>query len=281
MSSQEKANIRTLLKTINSTGTTLLDNGDGTMYLLDHTDREGIENRNPKKEDGFNCRLKLSTDGYTNEEIETIKNEIKNGNIRDQKSFDKWAKSHIGKQRSDESYRIVAEVRGTNGNNDSLYLQPSERESFGRRSNSSSSENLRKDWIKVPSDGTRSPRYIQIDSSNEVFFLTPSGEIYGFVTPNGDIYLDETKISPEHPIHEYTHLWDRIVAKKNPWEKCMMKSTAFYQTSTAYYWVQSRTGLILPNKLDLMIVQRANTKNSIDEVKLMTDIINSIRIKEQ
>ena len=45
--------------------------------------------------------------------------------------------------------------------------------------------------------------------------------------------------------------------------------------------IQSRTGLILPNKLDLMIVQRANTKNSIDEVKLMTDIINSIRIKEQ
>lgn len=45
--------------------------------------------------------------------------------------------------------------------------------------------------------------------------------------------------------------------------------------------IQSRTGLVLPNKLDLMIVQRANTKKSADEVKLMTEIVNSIRIKEQ
>ena len=45
--------------------------------------------------------------------------------------------------------------------------------------------------------------------------------------------------------------------------------------------IQSRTGLILPNKLDLMIVQRANTKKSMDEAKLMAEIINSIRIKEQ
>lgn len=45
--------------------------------------------------------------------------------------------------------------------------------------------------------------------------------------------------------------------------------------------IQSRTGLVLPNKLDLMIVQKANTKKSMDEVKLMAEIINSIRIKEQ
>jgi len=47
-------------------------------------------------------------------------------------------------------------------------------------------------------------------------FITPQGEIYGFVAPNGDIYLDETVISPEHPIHEYTHLWDRYVFELNP-----------------------------------------------------------------
>ena len=43
--------------------------------------------------------------------------------------------------------------------------------------------------------------------------------------------------------------------------------------------IQSRTGLVLPNKLDLMIVQRANTKKTMDEVKLMTGILKSIRIK--
>lgn len=45
--------------------------------------------------------------------------------------------------------------------------------------------------------------------------------------------------------------------------------------------IQSRIGLVLLNKLDLMIVQRVSSKKSMDEVKLMTEIINSIRIKEQ
>lgn len=49
------------------------------------------------------------------------------------------------------------------------------------------------------------------------FYTTRDGRIiYGFLSPEGDIYLDETIINPEHPIHEYTHLWDRIVSKKNP-----------------------------------------------------------------
>lgn len=40
-------------------------------------------------------------------------------------------------------------------------------------------------------------------------FTTAEGEVYGFVDKQGRIYLDETVISPEHPIHEYTHLWGR------------------------------------------------------------------------
>ncbi len=47
------------------------------------------------------------------------------------------------------------------------------------------------------------------DWRNIEFFSTPQGEVLGFVDKEGNIYLDETKIIPEHPIHEYTHLWDR------------------------------------------------------------------------
>ena len=64
------------------------------------------------------------------------------------------------------------------------------------------------------------------------FFTTPQGEVYGFVDKDGNIYLDETKISPEHPIHEYTHLWDRTVQKKNPklWQRGveLMKQTSLW-----------------------------------------------------
>ncbi len=47
------------------------------------------------------------------------------------------------------------------------------------------------------------------DWRNIEFFSTPQGEVLGFVDKEGNIYLDETKIIPEHPIHEYTLLWDR------------------------------------------------------------------------
>ena len=69
-------------------------------------------------------------------------------------------------------------------------------------------------------------------NDNITTFTTPQGEVYGFVDKDGNIYLDETKISPEHPIHEYTHLWDRIVQQKNPklWDRGveLMKQTTLW-----------------------------------------------------
>jgi len=108
-------------------------------------------------------------------EIETIKNEIENGNIRDQKSFDKWAKSYITKQRSNKSNRIITEVRGTNGNNDNLYLRASEGESLRERSNTSSTEDFGTGFIRVyENDGTNGPRYIPIKTNNTIqSYITP------------------------------------------------------------------------------------------------------------
>ena len=47
------------------------------------------------------------------------------------------------------------------------------------------------------------------------YFKIKNGDVYGYATPDGKIYLDERVIKPEHPIHEYTHLWDRVVRSKN------------------------------------------------------------------
>ena len=44
--------------------------------------------------------------------------------------------------------------------------------------------------------------------------------------------------------------------------------------------IQSRTGLIIPGRCDMMITQRANTKKSLEDVKMMSDIIKSVKIKE-
>lgn len=74
----------------------------------------------------------------------------------------------------------------------------------------------------------------EAEESDLPFFKTPSGEVYGFVTPDGRMFLDETKINPEHPIHEYTHLWDRALMKINPqlWNRGieLMKKTSLWKT---------------------------------------------------
>ena len=234
LSSQEKSNIRTLLKTINRTGTTLLDNGEGTMYLLDHADKESIENRNPKKEDGFNCRLKFSTEGYTAEDINNIKKEVENGNIQNQKDFNRWAANHSKGQGSNNSDSIDTEDRRTNANNAGLDSEAQQGESRRGQNNPNSQENFGTGFIRVfDNDGTNGPRYIPLDADFKEFFLTPQGEIYGFVGKDNKIYLDERIISPEHPIHEYTHLWDRVVAKRNPklWKRGieLMKKTSLWE----------------------------------------------------
>ena len=65
-------------------------------------------------------------------------------------------------------------------------------------------------------------------------FKTPDGEVYGFIDKEGNIYLDENVISPEHPIHEYTHLWDRALQKTNSklWNRGveLMKQTSLWKT---------------------------------------------------
>lgn len=59
--------------------------------------------------------------------------------------------------------------------------------------------------------------YAQVRTNNNIhFFKDSKGVVYGYVDNHGNIHFDKNKISPEHPIHEYTHIWDRVVALKNP-----------------------------------------------------------------
>ncbi len=67
------------------------------------------------------------------------------------------------------------------------------------------------------------------------FMRTPKGEVYGFVV-DGKVYLDAKLMNPNTPIHEYTHLWDTALQKKNPelWGRGveLMKQTALWREVT-------------------------------------------------
>ena len=75
-------------------------------------------------------------------------------------------------------------------------------------------------------------QYSRYDDNIE-HYKTSRGEIYAFVDKKGDMYIDETKISPEHLVYEYTHLWDRAVQQRNPelWNRGvkLMKQLSLWQ----------------------------------------------------
>lgn len=60
------------------------------------------------------------------------------------------------------------------------------------------------------------PNTISTETNDIHFFKDSKGIVYGYVDDAGIIHLDKNKIKPEHPIHEYTHIWDKVVALKNP-----------------------------------------------------------------
>lgn len=68
---------------------------------------------------------------------------------------------------------------------------------------------------QIKSAGGENTTYSRTND-NIHYFKDSKGVVYGYVDNNGVIHLDKSKIKPEHPIHEYTHIWDRVVAIKNP-----------------------------------------------------------------
>lgn len=143
-------------------------------------------------------------------------------------------------QRQYKSNSYNVEDREPNGHYARLDKSTSQRESKQSQSNDGSSQY--QEWSEIKRDSAtgridfvdRDGRTISTseDWNGAELFTTPQGEVYGFVDKEGNIYLDETKISPEHPIHEYTHLWDRTIQKHNPklWQRGveLMKQTSLW-----------------------------------------------------
>ena len=98
------------------------------------------------------------------------------------------------------------------------------------------------------------------------YFTTPEGEVYGFLDKEGNIYLDETVIKPEHPIHEYTHLWDRAVQQRQPelWSRgvSLMKQTSLWNqilADTSYGQKWKEMG-ITGERLDNLIASEVHAR---------------------
>ena len=216
-SEEDRKEIRRIIEqnNYNKPGTDLviIENGNSPiLYVVDHPSQKVLkENQEEDKEkginaDGFGIRNAYNLDEISEEDIKEI---IRDFGYKYRNSEGSLVSrlQKLGIKReyllSPDVVAVIKAVTTGNGGLDGRRRGAWE-ETNKRGSNRNSDENK----------GIRKENKIR-------FFITPSGEIYGFVTKDGGIYLDETVISPEHPIHEYTHLWDAAVQRSNPelWKK--------------------------------------------------------------
>ncbi len=150
-------------------------------------------NNRKDKHDGFEILDKRDVSNLNEEQLNILENGIRNRENIDSVLSKQGIRNE---ERSLYDSDVIVNNRQAEGNNDRLDRETLQGEPNGRRNNRDGRSNQRSSAIEK--------------------FQTPQGELYGFVDKDGKMYLDETVISPEHPIHEYTHLWDRTVQQKNP-----------------------------------------------------------------
>lgn len=219
VNSQYKAKVPEILSIIkankyNNSGTdavTLNSDAHKTLYLIDHSaDNELADNL--KDGDGFGIRKAYDINKLTENDIKEITRNIA-GDYRNSEKSIRNRLQRLGITPENlPSIDIDAAIK--RGIRDYGKMDAQAR-GFGKQALKNRSS----------IDGRENQGMLPL-------YTTEQGEVYGFVDKEGNIYLDETKISPNHPIHEYTHLWDRAVQKNNHklWLKGieLMKKTSLW-----------------------------------------------------
>lgn len=188
---------------------TLDSDNNKVLYLIDHSsDRELSDNL--KDGDGFGIRKVYNIDKLSENDIREITRNI--------------ASDY---QNSDTAIRNWLQRLGVTSEN-LPHIDLTSAIKRGIRDNGQVDDRTR--GFRKQTNQNRSSLNGREDKGILPLYTTEQGEVYGFVDKDGNIYLDETKISPNHPIHEYTHLWDRAVQKHNPqlWQRGieLMKKTS-------------------------------------------------------
>ena len=213
-------------KKYNKAGTdavTLESEGHQYIYLIDHSNAEEYAAHRKEGRHGLGIRDVFDINKLTKDDCRTIIRNIA-GDYRRSEVYIRRKLQDLGIRPEHLSgIDIATELKmGTNANDSLVSSRKGKRVSTDNNRNSINGRESEK--------GSRQKNRIGNDGVE--YFLTPNGEVYGFVDKNNNIYLDETKISPEHPLHEFSHIWDRAVMKKNPelWRRGveLMKQTSLW-----------------------------------------------------
>ena len=167
LSDNEKKDILREIKAINEAKRSLIDIGGDSLYIVDHTDKDGL-NHLKNGQEGFLVKEIINIKGLSKEEINNIKEWYAKEGIRGTiQATDRWLErnGYRGSYYSSDSFD--AKDRKANNNNAGLDNQASQ----GKARRGQSSQNSQADFsgsqIKTGYDGTNHPRYMDAEAAKE------------------------------------------------------------------------------------------------------------------
>ena len=224
---------------------TLDSDNNKVLYLIDHSsDKELADNL--KDGDGFGIRKVYNIDKLSENDIREITRNIASDYQNSEKFIRSWLQRLGITSENLPGIDIDAAIKRGIGDNGQVDVE---------------ARGFRKQAYK-----NRGGLNGREDKGVLPLYTTEQGEVYGFVDKDGNIYLDETKISPEHPIHEYTHLWDRAVQKHNPqlWNRGveLMKQSSLWNDvlNDEHYGKQWQSMNLPKEKLENLIASEVHAR---------------------
>lgn len=167
LSDNEKNDILKEIKAINEAKRSLIDTGSNYLYIVDHTDRDGL-NHLKNGQEGFLVKEIIDVRGLSKEDISNIKDwyneEGLRGNVQ---NFVRRFKGNGYEQRILNSDSFDLENRESTIDNVRLDSEAQGGETFRGKSSQSSQENFQGGQIKTGYDGTNHPRYMDAEAVKE------------------------------------------------------------------------------------------------------------------
>ena len=167
LSDNEKKDILREIKAINEAKRSLIDIGGDFLYVVDHTDKEGL-NHLKNGQEGFLVKEILDIKGLSKEEINEIK-KVSNeeGAIRTLQDFNRRLERNGYKSSIYNSDSIDTKDKTSDTNNVGLDKQALGRETRRGQSSQNSQADFSGGQIKTGYDGTNHPRYMDAEAAKE------------------------------------------------------------------------------------------------------------------
>lgn len=192
---------------IPGTDAVIIKDNPNAIYLIDHSADEQLYDNLKKGGDGFGIRKVYKVSRLNDDSIREIIRNIAQGHNYTERSLHNKLLSLGITQEHLSGIDLNAELKMVSSDNAGILSagKGQEREIGYNQSGTNGRESQKGAGLE---EGKQSS---SIDT-----FTTPDGTVYGYATKDGRMVLDRSAIKPEHPLHEYTHLWDNVVAQKNP-----------------------------------------------------------------